>query len=484
MRSFLKADGNPVIRYRSTVEGEGVFGQFVLSLAAEGQFKVEYVPFDPQSLPHAVQVVMADQGVPADDVTTACAIGTSLQLWDICIGRIAVTAQRLAVADFLSTLAFSDELLLVKTTHNDISLIRRFARVFSPFSTNLWLVIGAVVIIFALLMSWIEGLSETGDFNENQSLTERMLLSVYLAFLGVFSGGPAHNALSAPGRVLVLGFGWMLVIITAAYTANLASQLTKSSSIQSMSDLSELINQGARLCVIESANFSYRSAHPELDDYTVYVENYREAILQAERGKICQAAAAPLEEVQMLHFQRTACSISPAVRAALPLRKRLLSLPVSSAWRFPLKALAVRLADRDEFLKILGINQPQVRCSTSQATAELLVHDMAGVFLMMLAAALIALTMKCTANERRDRVAMRSFFPSKVEGEREIAVPRLESPTPFPRVNNQQVMGPPVSTPALNPVTPQLPCKDSSNRATSLEQVELSRGYSQLASVE
>ena len=92
-------------QYGSKVHGDAPILEFAKSLQSIGGFTFEYIdPLAP--LPAAVTAQLAAQGIEAGNrhyTFTGCAIGTSLHLWDICIGTHVVTAQRADLANYLPT---------------------------------------------------------------------------------------------------------------------------------------------------------------------------------------------------------------------------------------------------------------------------------------------------------------------------------------------------------------------------------------------
>ena len=122
-----------------------------------------------------------------------------------------------------------------------------WTQVFAPFETELWLTLLGTVILGALIKSWTKRIIESSEslsgFATNVHYTA-------LAFLG--GGGDEGDYEIYPGlRIYQLGLFFLVLIVTSSYTANLASFLTRPSTMTvGPTTMNEL--KDAKVCTVWS----------------------------------------------------------------------------------------------------------------------------------------------------------------------------------------------------------------------------------------
>ena len=95
--SFLDAKGASVKAYGSTHLGDGPFLAFFKGMANDANINLEIV--DPTApLPATLRAQLAVQGL---DDSHGCALGTSLSLWDVCVGAQDVSPELAGMVRFL-----------------------------------------------------------------------------------------------------------------------------------------------------------------------------------------------------------------------------------------------------------------------------------------------------------------------------------------------------------------------------------------------
>lgn len=68
----------------------------------------------------------------------------------------------------------------------------------------------------------------TDDFPSDGSLPAAAFHTLFLAFHGFFSGGPAHAPVTLPGRLILLAMGFFVLVSVAGYTgAWLMTRITR-----------------------------------------------------------------------------------------------------------------------------------------------------------------------------------------------------------------------------------------------------------------
>merc|ERR1712039_450408 len=93
-----------------------------------------------------------------------------------------------------------------------------FAKIFAPFSPDLWLVIFFVVVVVGFAM-WLFG--EVGNMHPVKGI----VVGVRMASMKMLDHGGFESAKTRSGNALLIGFGVICMLALASYTANLASFL-------------------------------------------------------------------------------------------------------------------------------------------------------------------------------------------------------------------------------------------------------------------
>ena len=115
---------------------EGVLVTFVKELASEGEFSLEIVkpPF-----PRQVQDMQEHIGYRDD--FTGCALGTSIGVYDLCVGSYSMSIKRLDDAQYLPMIYAHSLNLVVVTQTRTLTFADHMHFVFAPFTPSLWLLL-------------------------------------------------------------------------------------------------------------------------------------------------------------------------------------------------------------------------------------------------------------------------------------------------------------------------------------------------------
>ena len=154
----------------------------------------------------------------------------------------------------------SVEYLIVKQDVKEPTFREHMASVFLPFTGELWAVCIVFLAVFGIAFALLE--RGGGDFEDDSS---PFVSSMYMSFFSGVSGGPAYAPITPGGRIIMLGFAWLLLISLASYTANLASILVVANSVQGITGMADgdtpfITKDGAKLCVPHESVVSCRSA--------------------------------------------------------------------------------------------------------------------------------------------------------------------------------------------------------------------------------
>jgi len=119
----------------------------------------------------------------------------------------------------------------------------------SPFSGGLWCALMSMLCVYGFGIWCMEKDSRRSeDYIGTRTATAAIATSVYYS-LALFTGSGGHTPVTKGGRVLSFCLGFSVVVIIAAYTANLAATLTvQPTAIQEIPSLQEAMRQGKKVC--------------------------------------------------------------------------------------------------------------------------------------------------------------------------------------------------------------------------------------------
>ena len=199
------------------------------------------------------------------------------------LGSYWITSERLQMAPFTTPVATDNFYLWVKKpTSSGGSFSENAAKVMSPFTREVWILFVTCVLGVALLTMlfanrhghrklWWQKLRDThwveGSWWYRMLIFLRILFDSFLEDATMAFGHSAsfdiHSNLST--KILNFGFGFFILIIVAAYTANLAAFLTLASTGDYINSINDAIESKAPMCV-----------HPVLFDD--FVRNFPDGI--------------------------------------------------------------------------------------------------------------------------------------------------------------------------------------------------------------
>ncbi|GAX75199.1 hypothetical protein CEUSTIGMA_g2643.t1 [Chlamydomonas eustigma] len=217
----------------------------------------------------------------------------ALSKYDCLISGLTMTPERMPIMDFMvpdvyagfQVMAFAPQVRITSITD-------KMLQVFKPFSVNLWLAILGLVGVSALTMyifesgrgvnpdefSWWEVRPSMYPWLRSEHLQERYQAPVFMmqldrighcAYRGVTSvtSGETLIPSTGPGRIYGAGLVICFMILTASYTANLASILTLNSiSGKTITSVYDILAQDKVRCVRNgTAHLAFvRQAFPSL----------------------------------------------------------------------------------------------------------------------------------------------------------------------------------------------------------------------------
>ncbi|CAF2637256.1 unnamed protein product [Rotaria sp. Silwood2] len=141
--------------------------------------------------------------------------------YDVVFGDVRVTAKRKELVAF-SIVIFDNSLRIITRRTSDINI--DFLLLLKPFSHQLWLLVFGACIYAAFVLFLIE--RQDNETLQNRSILSQFLMSVWYSFGNMVGYGVDFNVSTAAGRLLTASLYMLSIVLLAAYTANLASDLT------------------------------------------------------------------------------------------------------------------------------------------------------------------------------------------------------------------------------------------------------------------
>ncbi|XP_077997159.1 glutamate receptor 2-like [Glandiceps talaboti] len=150
---------------------------------------------------------------------------------DICLAGLTISSVREEVIDFSAPYMFLGTDILMRKPElappNPFSFL-------SPLSTEMWICVGGAIIVFSLLLTFINRispyeahhLSRRTDMSENEATNLNALNSLWFVFSAFVQQGSQFSPLSLSGRIMSGTWWFFVLIFIASYTANMAAFLT------------------------------------------------------------------------------------------------------------------------------------------------------------------------------------------------------------------------------------------------------------------
>jgi hypothetical protein len=216
--------------------------------------------------------------------------------YDCLLTSTVLRGERLAYADFLvSNEQFGLSVVTKVGVSKDYPVVDMLFAWASPFSWQIWVTVLFSLLFGSVAMFYFEGDDKLMDFGSpSLPLALRLCRGWYKAFLNFTSVG-GFEATTPAGQVFNVAFSFSMLLLQAAYTANLAAYFTKTqppvSAVNAMSDFS-----GRQLpACITNDPYVYdllRSAFP-LTQFVVLPSALTSDLLDAIASGQCSGGVAP-----------------------------------------------------------------------------------------------------------------------------------------------------------------------------------------------
>ncbi|CAF1099422.1 unnamed protein product [Adineta ricciae] len=156
-------------------------------------------------------------------------------LYDIVVGDVTVTSSRREIVDF-SNAIYDNSLRIVMARNSETNV--DFLSFLKPFSSNLWLMALAAMIVAGVLFAILE--RSDNEILQQRSTVSLLTMSIWYSFGNIVGYGADFEARTGSGRLITAGLYLLSVVLVVSYTANLASDLTLSRSRAIISGLDDV----------------------------------------------------------------------------------------------------------------------------------------------------------------------------------------------------------------------------------------------------
>lgn len=239
-------------------ELKGMYMEYVQKLAQDGNFQIEFTQVSLGSIAEAI------------DPYSACVLDVSRGILDMCAGTFWETTERTSVASF--TTALTSEvynLALLKPKAKD-DVITHMRMIFKPFTPKLWYMIIAVTFVVGIAYTLLGPDRKTSRPVRFYDLID----DIYCAWLELLQGTDDSKKKTFAQRSVVLAWSFFILIIIAAYTANLAAFLATESFDFRIEDIDSCLRHDCLVCHTASSvlSASLERFYPTLRTHSNYTD--------------------------------------------------------------------------------------------------------------------------------------------------------------------------------------------------------------------
>mmetsp|Transcript_17391 Transcript_17391/g.42590 ORF Transcript_17391/g.42590 Transcript_17391/m.42590 type:complete len:405 (-) Transcript_17391:344-1558(-) len=221
-----------------------------------------------------------------------------------------ITTERLKLAGFTTSVDVEKIYLFIPRPNESSAS----GSIFAPFSPRLWGTLVASMVFVALLLPLLADHDSHGTWCgrlQKEKWKEATILgrawiatSVGLDSLletlhGFFSGAPIYErGFGFPSKLLLVGYGFLVLVAVASYTANLAAFLSEKLAANYIGSMEEAIFYNAPICGHPALKEDLLQAWPEANFiYNEEAENYYTGMIEDYQNKKCDMLATAIDEI-------------------------------------------------------------------------------------------------------------------------------------------------------------------------------------------
>ena len=226
---------------------------------------------------------------------TACVHDVALGNTDFCISDFWITPQRRLMTTF--TEQFEEDLfyLYVPASGNeDLPFSEILANPFRPFHRDVWLLIVAFLFFTSVCYLFLE-YNNTDDFVEHDNIGSKMYHSTYQAFQSYTSASSIHVPKRKSTKMLLVGFGFFVLVMVSSYTAELASFFIREDVSVAIDSFEAGLASGYKLCGYQAVKVDFLETYPTAESAYVEVGTGGEAMTKLVAGE-CDMVMLAIED--------------------------------------------------------------------------------------------------------------------------------------------------------------------------------------------
>ena len=226
---------------------------------------------------------------------TACVHDVALGNTDFCISDFWITPQRRLMTTF--TEQFEEDLFYLYVPANgddDIPFSEILANPFRPFHRDVWLLIVAFLFFTAFCYLLLE-FHNSDDFVDHDNIVSKFYHSSYQAFQSYASASSIHVPKRKSTKMLLVGFGFFVLVMVSSYTAELASFFIRDDAGVAIDSLEAGLASGYKICGYTAVRVDFLDTYPTAESAYVEVGTGGEAMEKLESGE-CNMVMLAIED--------------------------------------------------------------------------------------------------------------------------------------------------------------------------------------------
>ena len=395
----LDADGNPILWNLDINAGvgefQGIYIELLTKIALFAGFTIQY---------ESVSANAREQHAGTWD---ACIQDVGLGILDMCVGDFWETMERRERVQF--TTAIYNELFYMRVPkpRNDDSFLAAIQKLFQPFTPSLWLTIVLAIIVVGLSYTILDSNRKT----TRSEMPEIIMESLYAATMELMNGAENKDK-PMYYKIVTVVWSFFVLIIIAAYTANLAAFLSQKKAIHEIISMDDCEAKDCNLCHESSKVLStkIKKQYSSLENALDVDMNHIEDIPQALSNGTCDVF---LQSKQMWDFNKKYWGNCETMWLGDFVLSFKVAMPVSLAYSEAMSYYVGRSVESGEFDTALRRYEPNPRCIESKdsnnadkSTEQLGVKSMAGPLVILGMGIFLAMFCKFVKYSKKHRKAV------------------------------------------------------------------------------
>jgi len=224
------------------------------------------------------------------------------------VGLFWVTTERLQRVAYSAPILWDKFFLVIERPAPNTALSFQIQKILKPFTVNLWFVIIGTIFLMTGFSIWFAGADDSnptrwqtfrnkkwkeGSLLKRVRVVLRLYFETFLETSNYCFGQAIEQDFEATleYKVVMMGFGLLILIIASAYFANLAAFLTLPGVANYIGTMEQAIAQNARICIPGTVGFEANQTWPDANFVYIADNDDYGPLLQAYEDGQCDLAA-------------------------------------------------------------------------------------------------------------------------------------------------------------------------------------------------